>query len=237
MPKSSNLIFGSAFHDAVEEYIRDNDKPRPVSDIFEDTWQKQLEENQSISWYKKDTAESLEALGAKMAGDEIQVTGGGPNRKARNLSVFLNDVLPMIDDRGPVVERRVELQVPGVPVPIIGYIDMIASDGVPVDFKTAARKWYADKAHSELQPAFYLASLLQSGTPSPDGRFRYIVFTKTKSPVVQIIETKRTVAQLFWTMDLAREVWEAIQAGAFPPQPMLWKHSPDYCEYWDICQG
>jgi CRISPR/Cas system-associated exonuclease Cas4 (RecB family) len=237
-PVSAVLPFGSAMHSAIEDYVRAyTNSTNPVSEIFHDAWHSQLAEEKEIAWKKGESAESLAELGQRMTANEIEVTGGGPSRKVRNLSVFLNDLVPAMDGDEPIIEKKVNLNVPGVEVPIIGYIDMIASDGVPVDFKTASRKWYAKKAHAELQPAFYLSSLIQLGTPSPDQRFRYIIITKTKNPVVQVIETKRTIGELFWTLDLIRETWESIKLGAFNPNSTGWIHSPDYCEFWDICHG
>jgi CRISPR/Cas system-associated exonuclease Cas4 (RecB family) len=239
-PTAPALVFGSAVHGAIEDYLRaqaeQSNAKVPVSDHFVDNWSVQLERDQVINW-GKDSAEKMAALGATMCGGPVEVTGAGPSQKLRNLSIFLNDLHPLIVDDAPVIEKRVEFTVPGVPVPIVGYIDMVASDGVPVDFKTASRAWYSKKAHTELQPAFYLLALLQDGYQSnPDGRFRYIVLTKTKKPKVQIIDTKRTVGQLFWLMDLIRETWEAISAGVFPPNPLTWK-CPKYCEFSEMCLG
>lgn len=244
VPTAPALVFGSAVHTAIEDYIRARVDPElseerdvPISDRFAASWKIRVETEREIAWDSKNSADSMAKLGATMCGGPIEVTGGGPKRGLRNLSVFLNDLKPLIVDDQPVVEKRVEFTVPGVPIPIIGYIDMIASDGVPIDFKTAGRAWYSKKAHSELQPAFYLLALMQEGyTANPDGRFRYIIVTKTKKTKVQVIDTKRTVEQLFWLMELIRETWQAIEAGVFPPNPLGWK-CPGYCEYSGMCLG
>ncbi|KKL22434.1 hypothetical protein LCGC14_2435510, partial [marine sediment metagenome] len=43
------------------------------------------------------------------------------------------------------------------------YIDLIEADGVPVDLKTAARKWSKGKEHGEMQVDFYLLGLNYEG--------------------------------------------------------------------------
>ena len=238
-PVAAVLPFGSAFHDAIETYlsIKHEKAPAPVSDIFSDSWQRRLEIEQNID-FGDETPESLAELGQHMLGSEVDVTGGGPNRKARNASTFLNDIVPMMEGATPVIEKRISLQVPGVDVPIIGYIDLITQDGVPCDFKTSAKSWYADKAHDELQVDFYLAALLQAGCAPADLKFRYYVFVKTKKPKIQIIETKRNVGQLFWMMDMVGEVWRGIEAGVFPPTgPGSWRCTPKYCDAWNLCRG
>lgn len=240
-PVSAVLPFGSAFHNAIEEYLKvhalDPKNQTPAIDFFNTSWTAQLEREQQIDW-GDETAESLAAMGESMLGAEVDVTGGGPNRKARNASVFLNDIVPMMDGGAPVIEKRVTLQVPGVDVPIIGYIDLITQDGVPCDFKTSARAWYAAKAADELQVDFYLAAMLQDGSAPPGLNFRYYIFTKTKKPKIQIIETSRTVGQLFWMLDMVAEVWRGIQAGVFPPTgPGSWKCTEKYCDAWHLCRG
>lgn len=244
-PIAVALPFGSAFHDAIENYIRTNNVQKlkaggttpPVSSWFSKCWQSQVEREQDID-FGKESFESMADLGQRMLGNEIDVTGGGPNRKCQNASVFLNDIVPMTDEHGPIIEKKITLRVPGVEVPIIGYIDLITSDGVPCDFKTSGRAWYAAKAHSELQPSFYLTALTQLGQVRSDFKFRYYIFTKTKKPKIQIIETKRTLGQLFWLMDLIGEVWQGIQAGVFPPTgPGSWKCGMKYCEFWPMCRG
>lgn len=238
-PVAAVLPFGSAFHDAIEAYIGGKTlaEPSAVDKIFAERWRLQLEREQNVD-FGDESPESLFDLGQHMLSSEIDVTSSGPNRKCRNASVFLNDIVPMLDDNGPVLEKRVEFAVPGVPIPVIGYIDMISSDGVPCDFKTSSKAWYAAKAHDELQPAFYLLALNQLGQMPESGAFRYYVFTKTKKPKVQIIETRRTFGQLLWTLDMIREAWQGIQASVFPPSgPGSWKCSEKYCEFWNLCRG
>jgi len=84
---------------------------------------------------------------------------------------------------------------------------------------------------------FYLAALNQAGYTLNCGLFRHYVFVKTKKPQIQIWESYRTIGQMFWLFGLIKETWEAISAGAFPPNTTTFKCSPRYCEYWGICRG
>ena len=54
------------------------------------------------------------------------------------------------------------------------------------------------------------------------------IFTKTKSPTCQILNTSRTWGDLLFTMKVIKEVWEAIQTGVFPHRPITWKCSKKY---------
>jgi len=247
-PVSTNLIFGSAMHEACEAYIREGanqltgQEQTSISAVdvhFADAWKYQLDRNQEIDW-QGESEDSLVKLGTNMTTKEIVVTGGGPERKCRNMSVFLNDFEPLIVDNEPVIEKRVSLSIPGLPIPLIGYVDLITSDGVPCDFKTASAKsrWSAEQARGELQPLIYLAALAQEGYAlNPDLRFRYIILRKMKTtPKAQVIEIKQTWDAIFERLRMiAEDVWPAIEAGAFPPNESSWKHNSRYCDAWDIC--
>jgi len=223
-PTSPALVFGSAFHEAVEEYIV---TPRgPLPEHWSQCWREQLQDRDNIAW-GKDSAESLHDLGYAML-SEPGVQG------------VIEAIRPATNKDGKIlIEEKIELRVPGVPVPIIGYIDVIEEGGVPADFKTSARSWGQNRAHEELQATFYLAALNQMQTPlNHEMRFRYYVFVKNaKRPQVEIRDTQRTAADLFWLFGLVRDVWGAIEAGAFPPNPNTWKCSPKWCEYWEACRG
>ena len=226
-PTSPSLTFGSAFHGAIEDYLvrkaLGDDASEPAA-FWGKHWRAQLERNSVIEW-GRDSQEELCNTGLRMLTAEDVVS-------------TVTSIVPLLVHDRPLIEERVELRVPGVPVPVIGYIDLVEQDGVPCDFKTAARSWSASRAQSELQPVFYLAALNQSGYElNPDLRFRHYVFTKAKSPQVQIWDTERTPSDLFWLFDLIAEVWRGIERGVFPPNPSTWKCSRKHCEYWSLCRG
>jgi len=135
------------------------------------------------------------------------------------------------------IERKVELRVPGVPIPVIGYIDIIADDGVPGDFKTSAKSWTNGKAADELQPLFYLAALNQAGTTVKDGKFRHYVIVKTKTPKMDVFENTHNMKEIFFLFDLIGRVWDAIEKESFPLNPTSWKCSASYCDFWSSCRG
>jgi hypothetical protein len=186
-PASGAMVFGNAVHGAVEEHAKCAFATERVAlaDRWAWNWQKQLDRNaENGIWYaeyKNESEESLNEMGQVMLSDPDTIA-------------LIDSLQPLVvlEDQ-PQIERYVTLQVPGVPVPIIGYIDLIEADGVPCDFKTSSRSWNQDQADSEMQPAFYLAALNQAGytlnkTPSV-GLFRHYVFVKTKKPQVQIWES------------------------------------------------
>lgn len=226
MAKSPALVFGSVFHNAIEEYIREKPIIPHKVDIllahWKLSWEAQLEQNSNVSWDK--TPYEYENLGVTMLSNPETVA-------------IIDNIVPLVGEDGlSVIEKKVELRVPGVPVPVIGYIDVIEGDGVPADLKTSARSWSQKRADGEMQPTFYLAALNQLGHQVV-GQFRYYVFTKGRNPHVEIWDTYRTAADMFWLFGLIGDVWNAIERGAFPPNPTTWKCSPKWCEYWSGCRG
>lgn len=216
------LVFGSAFHNMAEKYVANGGN---LPALWQESWAAQQERDKRIDW----GVESPEGLGD---------TG---QRIAKSASVveLLDSLRAQYrgDDPRCALEKRVELRVPGVPVPVIGYIDIITTDGVPGDFKTASRMWSDSQAADAMQSLFYLAALNQEGVEVPDGTFRHYVFTKTSRPAAKTFEVRHKFSEIFWLFGMIAEAWRGIDAGVFVPNPGTWKCSPKWCEYWDICRG
>lgn len=216
---SPALVFGSAFHDTVEKFVQ-----APESDIlsiWNGAWRKAVE-GQDVFW-GTDTSEETCNDGIRMFSN-------------KNLLDEIRKIIPGNDTRGPKIERKVELRVPGVPIPIIGYIDIILEDGTPADFKTSARSWTDDKAEGSLQSLFYLAALNQA-KEEINWKFKHIVFVKTKEPKVQILEHSHKPGELFFLFELIQRVWQGIEKEVFPLNPTGWKCSDKYCDFYQNCRG
>jgi len=210
---SAALSFGSAFHETIEGYVtRVNDVD--IKTLWAAAWAKQAEKN----GFEDEQPETLNNDGIRMFS-----------------SPKIMEVINSIQSPQSI-ELPVRLTVPGVPVPIIGYIDVITADGVPGDFKTSKAKWPEDKARNSLQPLFYLAALKQMQIPT-EMKFRHYVFVKTKEPGTQVIETEFKPAQLLFLFSLIQNVWKSINGEAFHENPDGWQCSEAYCDFWKLCRG
>lgn len=224
-PTSPTLIIGSTVHDTVEEIVR--------------TQTLGIDRPDSADFATERLSERLSASGLAVDGPEAE------NAKNDVLRFFTSpyilsevyNITAKVDEAGPMIERKVTLQVPEVEIPIIGYIDIILSNGTPADFKTAAKSWTLEKAQQELQPVFYLGAMQQMGIPV-NWDFWHIVLVKTKQPKFQILQHHHNQTEVDRLMDQIRMVWKSMTAGVFmPAAPGSWKCSPRWCEYWDVCQG
>lgn len=219
---SPALVFGSAMHGAIESYITSDRKKTPV-DHWQAAWNKATE-GQQINWGDT-TRESICNDGIRILSNDQVIYG-------------LNTVLPGKNEQGGnLVEQKVELHVPDVPIPIIGYIDVQTGDGTPGDFKTSSRSWTQDQAQKETQSLFYLAALNQAGFHEHSWRFRHYVLVKTKTPQFQVFEHTHQPGELFWLFGMIKSVWKGLKAGVFPENPTGWKCCPEYCDFWSLCRG
>jgi hypothetical protein len=228
-PSTPALLTGSAFHNTIERYIATKETIEAIPDdltlsnLWHTAWGEQIEKNTDVDW-GADTPEEHYNEGIRIL-------------STAEVQDLADSLTPASDESGLWIERKMELWVPGVPIPIVGYIDIVTDDGVPGDFKTSKYQWSTDKAESEMQPLFYLASLNQAGVEVPGLRFRHYIVTKAKQPKVQVIEHSHTYAEIFWLFGLVQQVWQAIEREAFPPNPNGWLCGPKYCGFWTSCRG
>lgn len=222
-PASLPLVFGSAVHSTIEAYLK---RGGDLSELWQEHYAGQLQFEALDVDFGTETPESVAADGERIL-------------TARNVARFLAAIRGNYDpDGGSTMERRVELRVPGVPVPVIGYVDIITRDGVPGDFKTAAKMWARDRAENEMQPLVYLAALEQEGYHDHGWRFRHYVIAKGTPPQVRTFETRRTPEEVEQKLYPAtRQVWTGICAGKFPKAIGSWKCCPKWCGYWRACRG
>ena len=220
-PSSPALVIGSAVHGTIEESLVSR---MPLVQLWPGVWATKLEKDAANIEWGADTPEQHFNDGLRLVSEPT-------------VQQLVDGLTPLVDADGMFIERKVELRVPGVPLPIIGYIDLMTADGVPGDFKTSRNRWTQADAEGEIQPLVYLAALHQAGRPVAGGRFRHYVITKTKKPEVQVIEHRHTMTEIFWLFELIHRVWRGIEAETFPVNPNAWLCSAKYCAYWGECRG
>lgn len=234
---SPALIFGSAFHGAIENFLKEKlfveqkeitDEAKSVyrdgtmlRSIWTEEWNKQIE--QPGIWWGMDTPEQHYNEGVRILSNKA-------------VADAIVNIKPGVDDQGAKIERKVELRVPGVLVPVIGFIDLILEDGTPADLKTSKVSWSEAKAADSLQGLFYLAALNQMGI-AHTWKFTHMVFVKTKEPKVQILENSHKPSELFFLFEIIKRVWDSIDKGIYPINPTGWLCSESYCDFYANCRG
>ena len=216
--KSAGLAFGSAVHTAIEwwqgERIagREADPDRALR-MFRADWSAQLAD--PLLDLEEKTPEELSVMGETLVRLFIDRFSG---------------------EKPPIaVEQRFEVDLIDprtggqLPVPLVGYLDGVG-DGVVWELKTAARK--TPVSDYALQLAAYTHAVRQTTGERPV--IRVVELIKTKVPKIEVEEVIVSERDEAWFVEVACEVWSAVQAGVFPPSPS-WMCLR--CEHRKACRG
>ena len=212
LPKAftpASLAFGSAYHRVMEwaalMRMQQGRAPAPheASELFQDVWLRQIEEDTDIKYDDGEDAETSANLGRGMV--ECAVSNFDPEEEV----VMVNEAfcVPLRDASGVTLEK-----------PLIGEFDCVVRKAGPdtiVDWKTAAKRWPKSKAAKDWQPtAFLMAHSLKHGIIPG---FRFEVVTKTKTPVLESHPTSRCESDFARFVHLVKLADSMIEANHFAP--------------------
>lgn len=197
LPASSNAqLFGTAVHNAIENDMLN--KTSIAHKSFEQHLKQAVKERGNGNLFPQEDFK-------KMC-EEAETIFGDP------MVQWIIEGVNAIE-----IERYIEFRVPNVPVPIIGYIDVVCDDGVPLDIKTSWNDWGNTRARTELQPNFYLYAMdiLNIAGKRHGGRFRHLVVVKrTDAPRAYVLETRRD--NYIETVDsMVQTMWAGIKDQAW----------------------
>lgn len=201
--RSGNLAFGAAVHSAVEwwqgERIakREPDLDRALR-IFRADWTAQTADP-ALDLEDK-SPDELRDLGEALVRLFVERFAAEPPPEA-------------VEQRFEVVLRDPATGAT-LPIPLVGYLDALG-DGVVWELKTAARKTGLGDYLLQLS-AYSLAALSVTGKRP---RIRVVQLIKTKVPKIEVEETTLTQRDEAWFAEVAAGVHDAIERGAFPPNP------------------
>lgn len=218
---SSNLIFGSAIHSALEMFFRERlsgNQSLGIGDlmaIFHQAW---TEAN--LSEVQFNHGEDLNSLGALAD---------------RMLQAFLRS--PLSQPSGSITGIVEEFQSPVIPgcPDLFARLDLMVESKCEVfvtDFKTARSRWSTAEANASEGQLLIYHELVQEISVKPI-RLQFVVITKTKQPDVQLIRITPEQRRIERMRRLVQNVWTGIQSGNFYPVP-----SPincPACGYRDRC--
>jgi putative RecB family exonuclease len=221
---SSSLVFGAAFHNAIEEFYRAHLAGDPKPDVerllfvFRSTWLPH--DPDAIAFGAKETRESLDDLAARM------------------LTAFLASPAASVQGRVLGVEEEIKgLLIPGVP-DLLGRIDLLSEtdDAITIsDIKTSRSRWSPEQVEAGSEQLWLYAHVASEISPGKKLQTRFLIVTKTREPQVeehvrevQPVAVKRTLAGV-------ERVWRAIESGLFYPAPSTMNCSG--CGYRAACRA
>ena len=168
-----------------------------------------------------------ELPGAKIAMAE------GKDKVVSLATLFRKQLAPSVQPW--LVERKIILNIPGIPLPLVTILDLYTVQRELRDLKTSGKKWSEDRAHTSPQPTLYREAIREITGEYPQA-LMFDVLVSTKIPYLQSLQTMRTEDDLQIIVRQFGIMLDSIYAGIFPPaQPDHWCCSMKWCGYYFTC--
>jgi len=218
-----SLVFGSVIHRALKLFHRERmiGNHLDTEDLlrgFEQFWREDAEDRPEIRWMEGACFESLLEHGRAL------------------LSVY-HEHVPRDGFRVVAVEEPFSLSVEGIPVPLIGVIDLVEEDSsgtiVVVDFKTTARACSTEEVNRSMQLTLYGMAVRSAGFEDREILVRFDCLIKTRTPKFQQCYSIRTPEDEVRAVRKIRHIWDGIVKGVFIPNDHSWKCTR--CEFRGYC--
>lgn len=217
-PASPALQVGKAVHAGLQHFNlarwRGGDASSAATQQAYDKAYGELEVQDPVDYEGKDRAECID-------------TG------RRVLDAYLNSELANDPRRILGVEAYLRRE-DGLPLPLVGVLDLVLEGNVPVDFKTvAATPVLEDEAwQNELQLTAYQL-LMQDATGEEPGQGELVYLTKTKAPkIVKQVLPPTTQTQIDRLKALADVYVDGVSREDYHPSPGM---SCRWCSYRTQC--
>ena len=198
------LVFGTAWHAAVEEYLLRKATTKQAAEIFRGVLEQQVDgAGPPVLFEDEEDLGQCLSLGSRM----LEVFTSSVPRPEQVLGTEVAFSLELADFDGHSLDR-----------PLIGAIDaLVVEGGRPViwEFKTGKKKWSADQLEFDLQPTAYKMGARVHDLQDPV--LQIIVTTKAKSPGVQVERVTRTARDEQELVEVIASVLRAIEAGIDHP--------------------
>lgn len=221
--KAEALEFGTCIHRVLEQYysarmIGEKMLLKDVHQIFDTTWTGIAKDNDDIKYNGDNDFKSL-----LMYGRDI-------------ISVWYNK-LPDDDFTILGIEEPFSFTVPGIPIPIIGAMDLVEEDSagtiIITDFKTSGRSYSRDEISSNQQLTMYQIAAKHNGYGDREILLRFDTLIKTKTPKFEQYWTTRSQLDERRLIKKAAQVWDGISKGVFVANDTSWKCKG--CAYKEAC--
>jgi len=211
--QSDALLFGTCIHRVLEEYysarmIGDRMLLKDVHEFFVFKWLEIAKGRTDIKY-----ADGKDYNSYLMYGRDL-------------LTAWYNK-LP--DDNFTIlaIEEAFSFNLPGIPIPIIGAMDLVEQDNsgtiIITDFKTSGRAYSKDEVDSNQQLTMYQIAAKQNGYADHEILLRFDTLIKTKVPRCEQYWTTRTELDERRLIKKAAQVWDGISKGVFVPNDTSWK--------------
>ncbi|MFA6958357.1 MAG: PD-(D/E)XK nuclease family protein [Thermoanaerobaculia bacterium] len=214
---SIDLVFGKAVHSAIGWWVEERLKGVvPEGTALARTFRADFTAESTIDKLDlddKDPAE-LKTLGERLVGLAAHA---------------LSAVTPVASELRFEVELIDPISRRALPVPLLGFIDLVLEEDVIGEIKTAARKTSVGSYLLQLAAYRYAWRKTKNSIP----RLQVIELLKTKEPDILVIEADVSDRDERWFAEVATAAYASITRDAFHPVP---NYLCGRCEYRQACR-
>jgi len=221
--KSDALEFGTAIHLVLGEFYQNKmigNRPsiKEIQESFENCWRKIAEGREDIKYSKDNDFESMLLKGKEL------------------LTVWY-DKLPDDDFDVLAIEDAFSFYIPGIPVPLIGAMDLVEEDKsgtiIITDFKTSGKAYSIADVDKNMQLTLYQLAAKANGYSDREILLRFDCLIKTKKPKFEQYWTTRSEIDEKRVIKKIAQAWDGIKKGVFLPNDGSWKCKN--CSYRKVC--
>jgi putative RecB family exonuclease len=220
---SDALEFGSAIHLTLADFYRakmtgDRLLLKDVHESYKQHWAKRVKDRSDIKYADQKDFQSYLIEGADL------------------LTAWFNK-LP--DDTFSVlaVEEAFVFEISGMPLPIVGAIDLVEEDDsgiiIITDHKTTGRAYSIDEIDQNPQVTIYQMAARANGFADREILLKFDCLVKTKTPKFEQYYTTRTEIDELRLIRKIQTVWNGINSKVFIPNDTSWKCKT--CPYKKAC--
>jgi putative RecB family exonuclease len=220
---SDALEFGSAIHLTLADFYRakmtgDRLLLKEVHESYRQHWTNRVKDRSDIKYADQKDFQSYLIEGTDL------------------LTAWFNK-LP--DDTFSVVavEEAFVFEIDGMPLPIVGAIDLVEEDEsgtiIITDHKTTGRAYSVDEIDQNPQVTIYQMAAKANGFADREILLKFDCLVKTKIPKFEQYYTTRTEIDELRLISKIQTVWDGIHKGVFIPNDTSWKCKT--CPYKKAC--
>ncbi|MGD0282348.1 MAG: PD-(D/E)XK nuclease family protein [Dissulfurispiraceae bacterium] len=225
--KIDALEFGTVIHEVLafnnseRKLMEKNLKLDEIIRFFEQKWKSVAEDNSNIRY-----------------------------KEGKNFNVLLNEGKSLLtahynscsqdNFRVVAIEEPVSFIMEGIPVPIIGVVDLIEEDDsgtvVITDYKTSSKAYSEDDIEGNPQLTLYYMALKSNGYGNREILLKFDVLIKTKTPKFEQYYVTKTEMDVRRMKKKIHQVWDGISKGVYIPNDGNWKCKgcfyKSHCDEW-----
>lgn len=211
--KADSLEFGTCIHQVLAEFHQERLggcwlSRRNLESLFRQYWEERAFNNSDIRYKPGNSYESLLEQGKNLVREYHE------NYMPEDLTVL-------------AIEEPFSFTVEGLPVPIIGAMDLVEEDDkggiVITDFKTASRAYSDEDVRKNFQLMVYHLAARSNGFHDRNIVLMIECLVKTKTPQLRRYSATKDETDETRAVKKIREVWNGIDNGVFIPNDSSWK--------------